>query len=283
MAATRNVLVTSSTLGLFLWGCVPQEKYDSLLTSYRSQEQQLISTQGELDTIRTNESRLRSQLAQAAADLESAHSLRSGQGADLDKLLADYEAMLTQIANLEGGPLPESVNEALSALAAQYPDVMTFDAKRGMLRFSSDFTFDLGSANLKPGTAAVLGKVAGILNSPEATNFEVVVVGHTDNVPIRRSSTAAQHPTNLHLSAHRAITVRDALVHDGVAGNRFEVAGYGEYRPVVANGARGAEQNRRVEVFLTPLLIPLADVKPAPSPSASPAPAAATTDDEPTK
>lgn len=283
MAATRNVLIASSTVGLALWGCVPQEKYDSLLTSYRSQEQQLISTQGELDTIRTNESRLRSQLAQAAADLESAHSLRGGQGADLDKLLADYEAMLTQIANLEGGPLPESVNEALTALAAQYPDVMTFDAKRGMLRFSSDFTFDLGSANLKPGTAALLGKVAAILNSPEATNFEVVVVGHTDNVPIRRSSTAAQHPTNLHLSAHRAITVRDALVHDGVAGNRFEVAGYGEYRPVVANGARGAEQNRRVEVFLTPLLIPLADVKPAPAPSASAAPAATTTDDEPTK
>jgi hypothetical protein len=31
------------------------------------------------------------------------------------------------------------------------------------------------------------------------------------------------------------------------------VAGWGEYRPIVENGPRGAAQNRRVEVFIRPM------------------------------
>jgi hypothetical protein len=60
----------------------------------------------------------------------------------------------------------------------------------------------------------------------------------------------------VHLSVHRAIAVRDALVGDGVAPARFSVMGYGEYRPVAANGRNGSPENRRVEVFLTPMLVP---------------------------
>jgi chemotaxis protein MotB len=95
------------------------------------------------------------------------------------------------------------------------------------------------------------------------------VVGHTDNVPIRRGSTAAQHPTNMHLSAHRAISVRDALNADGVTANRFMVAGYGEFRPIVTNGARGADANRRVELFLVPMTS-VAAVDASPAPRATP-------------
>ena len=42
----------------------------------------------------------------------------------------------------------------------------------------------------------------------------------------------------------------------GLTPQRFSVVGYGEYRPIVANGRNGAPENRRVEVFLTPMLIP---------------------------
>lgn len=284
MAATRFTVLTASVL--VLAGCVPQQKYDALLGSYRSQEQQLLATQSELDTLRANESRLRSQLSQAAGDLESMQALRDGKGADLDDLIGKYEALLAQVGDLGTGPLPEAVNEALESLVAQYPDILSYDARRGMLRFSSDFTFDSGSASLKSGAADLLVKLASVINAPEVNSYEVVVVGHTDNVPIRKAATAAQHPTNLHLSAHRAISVRDALVRDGVAANRFEVAGYGEYRPVVANGPRGALENRRVEIFLTPRLVPLQDVDASEPSTGRPTGATTsttTTDDEPTK
>jgi chemotaxis protein MotB len=173
-------------------------------------------------------------------------------------------------------------------LAAQYPDVLTFDQRSGMLRFSSDFTFASGSAALNANAQTLVQKLASILNTPVAQPFEVKVVGHTDNQPVKR--VASQHPSNMYLSAHRAISVRDALVGDGVAANRMQVAGYGEFRPIVPNGANGAAQNRRVEIFLAPLTVPLAptgnpmDAGSAPAKKATPAAVKSRNDDdEPTK
>ena len=267
-----------------LWACVPQEKYNDLELAYRSQQQQLLRTQGDLDTCRANESRLRSQLAQAAGDLASLDALRKGQNVDVDKLLADYEELLKKVGNMNGGPLPDELNKSLLALAAMYPDLLQFDERRGMIRFAADFTFDPGSVGLKPSAIAALKALAPILNSSEASPFEVVVVGHTDNVPIRKS--AAQHPTNMHLSAHRAIAVRDALNKDGVSASRFLIAGYGEYRPLVANGPNGAAQNRRVDVYLMPYFVPSTmAVEPSASATAPVVHATApkVVDDEPTK
>lgn len=268
-------------------GCVPQEKYNNLDLAYRSQQQQLLRTQADLETTRANESRLRSQLGQAAGDLASLEAFRQGQNVDVDKLLADYEALLKKVGNMTGGPLPDDVNQALIALAAQYPDILQFDERRGMLRFAADFTFDPGSVALKASALSALNQLAPILNSSAANAFEVVVVGHTDNVPIRKS--AAKHPTNIHLSAHRAIAVRDALHKDGVQATRFLIAGYGEFRPIVANGANGAAQNRRVDIYLMPYFVPttaapLADATAAPTAAPIAAPAQApSADDEPTK
>jgi len=78
-------------------------------------------------------------------------------------------------------------------------------------------------------------------------------------------------------------------VSDGVAANRMQVAGYGEYRPVVANGANGAAANRRVEIFLSPMTIPViaggdpTEMPPAASSKNSAPVRAKSNDDDPTK
>jgi chemotaxis protein MotB len=260
-----------------LGGCVPQSQYDDLMNAYRSKEQQLLQLQNEFDTSRSNEESLRRQLAEAAADLARARELVGGDKGALDALQKRYEDLLAQVNALS--PLPESVNSRLRDLADANPDVFEYDEKRGMLRFKSDVTFDLGSAKLTSKAASVLSKVASILNTSDARDLEVRVVGHTDNVPIRRSSTAAQHPTNVHLSAHRSISVRDALVTDGIDSNRFMVAGYGEFRPIAQNGARGSEMNRRVELYLVPM--PAVEAVSARTQTIAPSPAkAATTTEE---
>jgi chemotaxis protein MotB len=142
------------------------------------------------------------------------------------------------------------VSDAILVLVSEFPDLIEFDPKTGIIRFKSDVTFDSGSAKLSSKATAVLEKFASILNSDAAQNLEVRVVGHTDNVRISKPATLKEHPTNVHLSAHRAISVREALVRDGVSGNRFMVGGYGEYRPIATNTRSGNEQNRRVEVYL---------------------------------
>ena len=88
--------------------------------------------------------------------------------------------------------------------------------------------------------------MARILASSELAEFEAIVIGHTDATPITKPETLEKHPTNWHLSVHRAIAVKDVLVKAGLPATRLGVMGYADNRPVGDNPA----QNRRVEVFV---------------------------------
>jgi len=246
-----------------LAGCVPQNQYDDLMTAYRAKEQQLLQMQNEFDTARANEEMLRKQLGEAMASL--AQIKDSGNRAEIEALQGRIADLMKQIGQTK---LPAEVNQAIIELVSENPDLMEYDEKSGVIRFKSDVTFDSGSAKLSAKAQSVLARFAEILNSDRATDLEVRVVGHTDNVRIARKETLAQHPTNVHLSAHRAISVREALVKDGVGANRFMVAGYGEFRPIAENGRKGNEENRRVEVFLVQMpkdALKSTDAAPTPS------------------
>lgn len=107
-------------------------------------------------------------------------------------------------------------------------------------------TFDSGSAMLLPGARKVLREIGGTL-SQEVWN--VVVQGHTDNVPIASTS---GYRSNWHLGAARAVSVvlflnRNSRLHP----RRFEASSFGEYKPVATNEtAGGRRQNRRIEIYV---------------------------------
>lgn len=146
--------------------------------------------------------------------------------------------------------LPPELDRALKEFAAQYPDAVEYDAHRGAVRWKSDLTFAKGSDDVRPHALQSLRAFAGIVKSAAASRFEVIVVGHTDNLRIG-PATARKHPTNWHLSVHRSIAVMNAIAREGVPQERLGVMGYGEHRPAVPNPLRGgAEANRRVEIFL---------------------------------
>ncbi len=253
-----TLLASVSVLGLA--ACVPQSQYDDLMNAFRSQEQQLLAAQSDLETSRANADTLRAQLAQAMEDLKSGLVDRDEINARLDKLLTDYNDLLNRPTAV--GMLPSGMDSALRQLAEQFPQLLTYDPTRGMLRFNNDFTFDLGSAELKPQARQLIPTLAQIMNSSDASGLEAIVVGHTDNVPVSKPETQRLHRNNVGLSVHRSISVRDALVNGGVSPNRFMVAGFGEYRPIVQNqGSRGAAENRRVEIFFRPM--PASGVLPA--------------------
>ena len=253
----RVVMISTGALILAGTGCVQQDRYDSLLAANRSLKEQLVTAQDEIATQEANVNQLRQEIATARGQNSTLQAKIGGLEGDLTNQNEKYEKLTERVSRLQLGPLPLDVEEALATLASQHSDVLAFDAGQGMLRFASDFTFDLGSVALKPAATETLAVVATILNSDAATNFEVQVVGHTDNVPIRNPGTRAAHPTNLHLSVHRAISVRDALVTEGVAPARIQVAGYGEHRAIVPNRIGGSPDNRRVEIFIVPLKQPI--------------------------
>lgn len=243
-------IVGACLLALGLGGCVNQQEYDRLVDTNRSLTATNADLQSQLDDCNRLVASLRGQTGSAADTMASLQQANE----DLRRQLADTQAQLAQIedqmANMQIGRLDPSTDRALRQLAARYPGKVTYDAERGMLRFSSDFTFDSGSAVVRADAAESLKALASILNSPEAAPYDVRIVGHTDAQPIS-ASTAQRHPTNMHLSVHRAIAVRDELKKLGVAPVRMEAAGWGEFRPAVPNAPNGnTPANRRVEIYL---------------------------------
>jgi len=104
-------------------------------------------------------------------------------------------------------------------------------------------TFPVDSAQLKSSFVSSLNALAR--NLQEYPNTTVEVVGHTD------STGAASY--NQQLSERRALSVRSVLLNAGVSSSRLRAFGQGENNPVASNNSSaGRQQNRRVEIFITP-------------------------------
>lgn len=117
------------------------------------------------------------------------------------------------------------------------------EGKNIKLNMPGNLTFTTNSAAVQSQFYPVLNSIYLILKEYDTT--AVQVSGHTDNV----GSDAA----NLRLSQQRAESVVNYLVTQGLKAKRFTAVGYGESSPVTDNSsAAGREQNRRVEVQITP-------------------------------
>ncbi len=250
MKTSLSAAVLSVLASVFITGCgVTQQAHDELKQAWRTAVESLKSAEARNAELEQELAELRKSPAENARRIAELEREKADLVAKLTKLRTDY-AKLADRKPAEYSPLPKELDAKLKAFAAANPNLVEYDPKRGMVKFRSDVTFALGSAQLRPSAAATLATLAGILNDPVASTYEVRVVGHTDTVPIKRAATKAKHPTNWHLSVHRAISVRDSLEQSGIDAFRTAVSGYGPYRPNVQNAKGGAEPNRRVEIFL---------------------------------
>ncbi|MFO0782605.1 MAG: OmpA family protein [Phycisphaerales bacterium] len=109
------------------------------------------------------------------------------------------------------------------------------------LAIASNLLFDSGKTSLKDSSKRSLDQVATKVKEA-FPNREILVVGHTDGDPIRKSSFAS----NYHLGFERAFQVRAYLEKKGLAGSQMALASYGPDQP---KGSKDA--SRRVEIVVT--------------------------------
>jgi len=148
--------------------------------------------------------------------------------------------------------IKEAINEELKKLGDEMNEELTglVEVEAGedqvTIRFMGESTFASGRAEIRRAMLPVLTKVAGVLNE---TKSEIIIAGHTDNVPIRRG----RFRNNLDLSIARAASVANFMLEKGaVAPQRISTMGFGEYRPLATNKtAEGRQKNRRVEIVLS--------------------------------
>jgi chemotaxis protein MotB len=252
-----------AAIGLMLSGCVSQEKYNAMKLRADQLAEQAGQSDADAQRARAQADAYKSQLdaiansgntkdAMLANDSQQIADLRS----QLSSIQAKYEDELSRPPQIlaSGSALPAPLTNALNDFAAANPDIVDFDASRGIVKFKSDVTFALGSADVSDKAKAAIQRFAEILNSTGASGYELMVAGHTDNTRVSRQSTIEQgHFDNWYLSAHRAIAVAAELVRDGVHKSRLGVAGYADQRPIASNSTEaGRAQNRRVEILILP-------------------------------
>lgn len=118
--------------------------------------------------------------------------------------------------------------------------------ERGLvMTLDSEHLFEPGKAEIRKGAYPILDMAGNLL--AQASN-DVLVLGHTDNVPIRRG----RFRSNWELSCYRALSVFDYLsLSYGISPAQMAPGGCGETRPVASNAtAEDRAKNRRVEFIL---------------------------------
>ena len=264
MRTVAREMAAAAVVALWCAGCVPQEKYDQLSMSHRTLVAEKEQVDRDLYDARTVADNLRSKVTAMEGELDTKNQLVANLQGENDRLEVAFASAQKTLEEMAKKPLPETavvertilpevLDSALKRFAAQYPSWVEYDEKRGAVKWKSDLLFALGSDVVKDSAKESLASFAEIMSSAEAAGFDVIVVGHTDDRQISREATRRAHPTNWHLSVHRAIAVSDVLQADGVPETRVGVMGYGEYRPVMPNDTEeNRAKNRRVDIFILP-------------------------------
>lgn len=118
------------------------------------------------------------------------------------------------------------------------------------ISLADNMLYKSGSYEINDRAAETLSKIAKIIM--DYSDYDVLVEGNTDNVPISRPNIR----NNWDLSCLRASSVVQYLQNNyGVDPKRLTAGGRGEYNPLTTNDTEaGKQRNRRTQIIITPKL-----------------------------
>jgi chemotaxis protein MotB len=165
----------------------------------------------------------------------------------------EYSAMKAMEA------LGEELKAALEGKLKGLEDKVEIEVEgnKTIIRLQGGATFDSGYADIKRPFIPILEEIGQRLRD---TDGDIIVAGHTDDVPIH----GGRFDSNLKLSIGRAAEVAEFMIDKAkIPPQRISTMGFGEYRPAFSNDtADGREKNRRVEIILTALPKPTPEPRP---------------------
>lgn len=251
--------------GLALTSCVSNKKFRALQDQLKSTEDLLNTATVKLNSclkdrelLQSNNEILRKNNEGLLTNLGNMTMLTQKGADNLERSLESIKEKDLTIKNLRDAVTRrDSINLALvqslkGVLGNLDDEDITVQVDKGVVyvSISDKMLFSSGSYNVTPRAREVLGKVAKVVNNKP--DFEFMVEGHTDNVPIKNTCIK----NNWDLSVLRATAVVNILQNDfGVSPSRMTAAGRGEYVPVTSNSTpEGRAINRRTRIVVLPKL-----------------------------
>ena len=269
----RSIYVLSLlVVGMSFTGCVSKKQFTGLQTDYNKLKSDNSELQVQLAESRTKVQSLEDRLAEARRNNQELRASYAALQGSLDKSLQQNSQGNVNISKLvdeinasnkfikqlvETKSKSDSLNlvltnnltRSLSTVEMKEVDVQVL---KGVVYISlaDNMLYKSGSYEINDRAGLTLSKIAKIIK--DYKDYDVLIEGNTDNVPISRQNIR----NNWDLSALRASSVVQALQNQyGVDPKRLTAAGRGEYNPVAANTSEvGKQRNRRTQIIITPKL-----------------------------
>ena len=264
---------------LLLSSCVSKKKHLEILAAYDSQlgllterldssayvirqlELEVAERKGENNALLVTQHKMQDRIIALDDEIERLQSESASKVENMDSRLQQRDAIISTkqgkidalLATLEQrnaamNQLMLSLQDTLRQLDSTVYDLETTNGQLS-LSFQADFLFYSGSTN-KTHTAGrlALDNVSHALSL--YPTLEVLVIGHTDNSPLRRSSINDKWE----FSALRAATVVQLLTQKNeLSPNRVTAAGKSEFAPRASNSTPdGRARNERIEIRVFP-------------------------------
>lgn len=222
-----------------------ERAHDQLNTSYKNllnnsgrlnrdlaqQQQQLLAIQENLQRTRNLNDSLSNSLAE-----------REKKVKELELVLANKDKAVQDLKNMISNAL---LNFKENDISVRVKNGKVYVSLAEQLLFGS------GSVQVDQKGVAALQQLARAIKDQKDIN--IMVEGHTDNVPISRKS--AYMNDNWDLSVMRATSITRILTKAGVAPEQITASGRGEYVPLAGNDSpENRQKNRRTEIIITPNL-----------------------------
>lgn len=273
--------------------CVSSKQYKSLQADYSAMQGRLNGVSQENETCKSNLGQANVQIAGLQDQLRTAMANAQSLQASLDKCLTSTSQGNVNISKLvdeinssnkyiqqlvNSKNKSDSLNMVLTnnltrSLSREEMKDVDVQVLKGVvyISLSDNMLYKSGSYEISDKANETLSKIAKIIT--DYKDFEVLIEGNTDNVPISKTNIR----NNWDLSSLRASSVVQALQNNfGVDPKRLTAGGRGEYNPIASNDSEaGRIKNRRTQIIITPKLdqfMELIDKAPEQDSTAAPSP-----------
>lgn len=225
-----------------------QARYREMISG-KSQDLQAMSR--ELEASRQTLDKRAQELAEQEKSFKDLQKQFQSKEAKMNELQAALDAKEQEVQTIR-----QKVTDALLGFTDKG---LSIDQRDGKVYVSMDekLLFQSGSWTVSAEGTKALKEVAKVLESN--TDINVMVEGHTDNVPMKGNN---QVKDNWDLSVMRATAiVKILLKNSDIDPARVIPSGRSQYVPVVENNsAANKAKNRRTEIILTPKVSELMDI-----------------------
>lgn len=255
------LLVSSCASKKDLENC--QSENRELTSNYQTAKEQLAASQARVTALEEQLSQQKRDYASLQKSLDKSLLNTNSNSINISKLVDQINESNQYIRHLvEVKSKSDSLNMVLTnnltrSLSREELKEVDVQVLKGVVYISlaDNMLYKTASYEINDRAAETLSKIAKIIM--DYKEYDVLVEGNTDNVPVNPNSPLMKNiRNNWDLSTLRASSVVQYLQKNyGVDPKRMTAGGRGEYNPLTSNNTElGRQRNRRTQIIITPKL-----------------------------